>query len=323
MPEQSPDFLSIILQLIAGVVLFLYSVNLLSDALRELAGDEMRRMVSRFTWNTFSGVLTGTVATTILDSSSAVIIMVISMVNVGLLTSLESFGVVLGANIGTTVSSQIIALNVSEYSPLILLIGFILHVTAKSNVRKQVGLIVFAMGLLFFGLWVMDNSMMPLRNYPPLIELMKQLETPLVGALVGGLVTLVLQSSSATVGIAIILASQGVITLPAGVAVMLGAEIGTCSDTLLAVIGRSREAIRTGLFHLIFNILSVTLGLIIFEPFTHLIEAVSGNADLGRKVANAHMAFNIMGVLVFVWFIPLANRLLKRLLPDKAARTEA
>lgn len=310
------DFFAIILRLIGGLVLFIYGVNLLGDKLKELAGENMRKFLSRFTKNSVSGVATGTVATAIMDSSSAVIIMVISLVNAGLLTAVESYGVVMGANIGTTLSSQIIALDIMEYSPIILLIGFLVSVAGKNEVRKKVGSILFGAGLIFFGLWQMDISVEPLHNYPPFFDLMKNMQNPLMGALAGALVTFAIQSSSATVGIAIILSGQGLITIDQGLAVMLGAEIGTCSDTLIAVIGRSKEAVRTGIFHLTFNIISVTFGLVLFTFFSDLVMYISAGASPERTIANGHMIFNIGGVLIFMWFIPYAHRLMLLIVPS-------
>jgi phosphate:Na+ symporter len=317
MPETSVDFVSVALKMLGGLAIFLYGVNLMGDTLKELAAKRMKSIMKRFTKNFFSGVVTGTVATAILDSSSCVIIMVLSMVHAGIITSIESYGVIMGANIGTTVSSQIIALDVMEYSPVFLAIGLTIMMAGKSETAKKAGRLVFAAGLVFFGLFFMDTAVAPLKSYPPITEWMRGLDNPIKGALLGALVTLIVQSSSATVGIAIVLASQGLISFPAGVAIMLGAEIGTCSDTLLAVIGKSRQAIRAGLFHLFFNIITVTIGLILIHPLVNLVNYISGSAAPGTRIANAHMIFNITGVLVLVWFIPQFHRFLKKLVPGK------
>jgi phosphate:Na+ symporter len=308
------DFIQIGLQLAGGLALFLYAVNVMGDTLKELAGDRMKGFLSRFTRNSVSGIATGTVATTLLDSSSVVIIMVLTMVNAGLLSSLESYGVIMGANIGTTISSQLIAFDVAGLSPVLLVVGLLLTVVGKNDTRHQVGKVIFGAGLIFFGLWTMDKAVEPLREYSPFFEWMKKLDSPVQGALLGGLVTLVIQSSSATVGIAIVLASQGLISTQAGIAIMLGAEIGTCSDTLLAVIGRSKEAIRAGVFHLLFNIVCVIIGLILIQPLVGTVEWISGDAQAGRKLANAHMLFNIAGVVIFAWFIPFFHRTLNAII---------
>ena len=314
MKAENIDFIQIGLQLAGGLALFLYAVNVMGDTLKELAGDRMKGFLSRFTRNSVSGIATGTVATTLLDSSSVVIIMVLTMVNAGLLSSLESYGVIMGANIGTTISSQLIAFDVAGLSPVLLVVGLLLTVVGKNDTRHQVGKVIFGAGLIFFGLWTMDKAVEPLREYSPFFEWMKKLDSPVQGALLGGLVTLVIQSSSATVGIAIVLASQGLISTQAGIAIMLGAEIGTCSDTLLAVIGRSKEAIRAGVFHLLFNIVCVIIGLILIQPLVGTVEWISGDAQAGRKLANAHMLFNIAGVVIFAWFIPFFHRTLNAII---------
>jgi len=309
----------IVLGLLAGLVLFLYGVTHMSDGLRAIAGDRMKRILGRFTTNRFAGVLTGAIATTVLDSSSVTIVMVIAMVNAGVLTFVQSLGVIMGSNIGTTVSSQLIAFNVDEYAPLALLAGFVLHMMGKTERRKQIGSIVLGIGLIFFGLGQMGNAVEPLRDHRPVLDLLARLESPWLGVLIGAALTVLIQSSSATLGIVITLASQGLITLPAGIAVMLGAEIGTCADTLVATVGRSREAVRAGVFHLLFNITTVIAGVLFVEQFTRLALRISGGADVARQIANAHMLFNVLGVLVFIGATPLLARALLWLLPDSRA----
>jgi phosphate:Na+ symporter len=307
----------IILSIIAGLVLFLFAVSSLSDTLQTAIGAGAAKWIQRFTSNTFSSLIVGTVATTILDSSSAVIIITIVLVNSKVLTFRQAMGVVLGANIGTTVSSQIIAMDVGKYSPIFLLIGFILLIIAKSDKVNNIGRVILYFGVLFFGLYTMENAVEPLKDEAFFTEWMKKTENPILGAIIGAIVTLVIQSSSATVGMAIILSKKGFLSLTGGVAIMLGAELGTCSDTLLATIKGSRQALKTGLFHVTFNLFSIILGLLLFYPFVEFVKFVSNGASIERTVANAHMLFNIMGVLVFVWTIPLFERILNRLFPDK------
>lgn len=307
----------VFLSIIAGLVLFLFAVTNLSETLQSVIGDGVTNTIRKFTSNVFSSLLVGIVATTILDSSSAVIIITIVLVNSKLLTFRQAMGIVLGANIGTTVSSQIIAMDFGKYSPVFLLIGFLLLLLAKSERVSKLGKAILYFGVLFFGLFTMENAVEPLKDEPFFSEWMKKTEQPFQGAMIGAIVTLVIQSSSATVGMAIILAKKGLLTLGGGVAVMLGAELGTCSDTLLATIKGNRQALKTGLFHICFNLLSIILGLICFYPFVELVKKISGEASIERMVANAHMLFNILGVLIFVWTIPQFEKLLNRILPDK------
>ncbi|MBK8926301.1 MAG: Na/Pi cotransporter family protein [Crocinitomicaceae bacterium] len=307
----------IILSIIAGLVLFLFAVNNLSTALKNALGDNAKKWISRFTGNTFSSLIVGIVVTTLLDSSSAVIIITIVFVNTGFLTLKQSLGIVLGANIGTTVSSQIIAMDIGKYSPVFLLIGFVLLMISKSDKITHAGRVILYFGVLFFGLFTMENAVEPLKDEAFFTEMLKKTENPVTGAMIGAIVTLVIQSSSATVGMAIILTKKGLLTVGGGIAIMLGAELGTCSDTLIATIKGSRDAIRTGMFHLIFNFVCILIGLIFYFPFLNLVKYISATASVERTVANAHMLFNFLGVLLFIWTIPLAVKLLHKLVPDK------
>ena len=312
----------ILLSIIAGLVLFLFAVNNLSESIQLIIGDKANSWIQKFTSNTFSSLLVGIVVTTLLDSSSAVIIITIVLVNSQILTFRQAMGIVLGANIGTTISSQIIAMDIGKYSPILLLVGFLLLLVSKSERFNNIGKVILYFGVLFFGLYTMENSLEPLKDEAFFAEWMKKTENPITGAIIGAIVTLVIQSSSATVGMAIILAKKGFLSLMGGVAVMLGAELGTCSDTLLATIKGSRQALKTGLFHVTFNLLSILLGLILFYPFVDLVKQISGGASIERTLANAHMLFNVFGVLVFVWTIPIFEKTLNRLFPDKKDRSE-
>ena len=307
----------IILSVIAGLVLFLFAVNSLSDTIKDALGGNASKSIQRFTSNTFSSLIVGIVATTLLDSSSAVIIITIVLVNSNLLTFKQAMGIVLGANIGTTVSSQIIAMDIGKYSPIFLLIGFVLLFIAKSEKISNIGKSILYFGVLFFGLYTMENAVEPLKNEAFFAEWMKKTESPVLGAIIGAVVTLVIQSSSATVGMAIILSKKGILSLTGGIAIMLGAELGTCSDTLLATIKGSRQALKTGLFHVSFNLISIILGLMLFYPFVDLVKYISAGASIERSVANAHMLFNILGALIFVWTIPSFEKVLNKALPDK------
>jgi phosphate:Na+ symporter len=307
----------IILSVIAGLVLFLFAVNNLSQSVQNIVGDNAKKWILKFTSSTLSGILTGTVVTTLLDSSSAVIIITIVFVNSKLLTFRQAMGIVLGANIGTTISSQIIAMDIGKFSPVLLLIGFLLVLISKSDRIGNTGRIILYFGILFFGLFTMEKAVEPLKEEAYFREWMKMTEYPLIGAAIGALVTVVIQSSSATVGMTIILAKKGLIGLAGGIAVMLGAELGTCSDTLLATIKGSTQAIKTGLFHLTFNLLSIALGLLFFYPFIDLVKYMSIGASLERTVANAHLLFNVAGVVIFFNTIPFFEKVFNKILPER------
>ncbi len=311
----------IILSILAGLVLFLFAVRNLSETLESAIGDKAGKWIEKFTSTVFSGLLVGIIATTLLDSSSAVIIITIVLVNSKVLTFRQAMGIVLGANIGTTISSQIIAMDIGKYSPLFLLTGFSVLMLAKSERAGNTGKAILYFGILFFGLFTIENAVEPLREEAAFVKWMEKTEQPVLGALIGAAVTVVIQSSSATVGMAIILSKKGLLSLAGGIAVMIGAELGTCSDTLLATIKGSRQAVKTGLFHVTFNLFSILLGLLLFHPFITLVETISGGAPIERMLANAHMLFNIVGVLVFIWTIPAFEKLLNHLLPEKAGRS--
>jgi phosphate:Na+ symporter len=319
------DVTEIVLGLVAGLALFLYGVGRLAAGMRAAAGDRMQRLLARATANRFAGVLTGAAATAVLDSSSVTIIMVVALVDAGLLTFVQSLGVILGANVGTTVSSQLIALDVQRYAPAVLAAGLLLGVLARRRHPEgrwaHAGTALFGLGLVFFGLAQMGDAVEPLKASGRFGRWMAGLERPLVGVAAGALTTLVIQSSSATLGIAITLAAEGLLTLPAGVAVMLGAEIGTCADTLLATAGRSREALRAGVFHLLFNVASVAVGVALLAPLVGLAEALGGGP--ARQIANAHVAFNVLGVVAALAVLGPAARALGRLLPARPGRGRA
>jgi phosphate:Na+ symporter len=178
--------------------------------------------------------------------------------------------------------------------------------------------VILYFGVLFFGLFTMEQAVEPLRDSPQFMLWLQKTENPYMGALIGAIVTLVIQSSSATVGMTIILAKKGMLSLAGSIAVMLGAELGTCSDTLLATIKSNRDAVKTGIFHLIFNLFSIIIGLLLFSPFLNLVEHLSIGVSIERAVANSHMMFNISGVLIFVWFLPFFEKSLNRIL-DKSS----
>jgi phosphate:Na+ symporter len=306
-----------LLLILGGLGLFLYAIAHLSDTLRDLLGERAKKLLARFTRNTFTAILTGIVITLILDSSSAVIIMAIVLVNARALTFRQAMGIVLGANIGTTFSSQIIALDIGKYSPIPIFIGMLMIFFSKTEMLSRTGRVIIYFGILFFGLYTMERAVEPLREQPQFMDWMTKLENPFAGAGTGALVTLIIQSSSATVGMVITLAKKGLLSLSAGIAVMLGAELGTCADTLLATVKSNPQALKTCLFHLFFNIITILIGLLLFPLFVRLITFISGNAQIQQQVANAHMLFNTLGVLLFLPFVGAVERLLNKALPDK------
>lgn len=304
--------------LMGGLVLFLYAISQLSEVMKDIFSDNAKHIIEQYTSNIFSSLLIGTVLTIILDSSSAVIILVIVFINAQTLTFKQAIGLIMGANIGTTFSSQIIALDVGQYSVIPLFVGLIFEVFVQNKKWKQYGNISLYFGMLFFGLYIMEESVLPLRDSELFSNWIARVEeSHLQGAFIGGLITLIIQSSSGTVGMAIVLGKQQLLSATGGIAIMLGAELGTCSDTLIATINGSRQALKAGLFHFLFNLSTIILGLILFFPFVQLVEKISQTDDLGNIIANAHMIFNILGVVLFLPFVHFIEQGLNSLIREK------
>jgi len=311
-----------ILLVLSGLVLFLYALNVLSDSLRHIAGNKLKSTIDRFTGNLIQGVFTGALVTFFLDSSSVVIIMTIALVNSGAMTFRQAMGVVLGANIGTAFSSQIFALDIGQYAALPIVAGFVMMFFAKNQFIVNLGKVVFSFGLIFFGLFTIEEAVEPLKNSQYFVGWLHSLENTWYGAMVGVVVTIVIQSSSATMGMVIGLASQEVLTLTAAIAVLLGAELGTCADTLVASVGRSRAAVKTGLFHFLFNLITILLGVLLLPYFTKLVLYVSAGQTLQRAIANAHLLFNILGVIAVLPFISPFERFVNALVNRTSLKGE-
>jgi phosphate:Na+ symporter len=303
--------------LLGGLGLFIYAIGQLSATLQQAFTDEARELVRDKTKNLLVAIGIGTLITIALGSSSAAIILTIVFVNAGALDFRRAAGIVMGANIGTTFSSQLIALDVAAYSYVAIVLGLALSMIFKRDGWVTAGKIMLYLGLLFFGLMLMEQSVDDLKDSQQFSDWIARLDHPVRGALIGGLVTLIVQSSSATVGMAIVLGKQQLISVSGGLAVMLGAELGTCSDTLIATIGGERDGLKTGLFHLTFNFLTIVTGLLLFTPFVRLVDYISGGQGIDNQIANGHMLFNIGGVLLFLPFVGFLIRGIDRLLPSR------
>ncbi len=309
----NPEIIALVF---GSLALFLFSINSLSNHLEDALGDKAKQIIAHYNRNLFLSILIGTLVTIALGSSSAAIIIAIIFVNAGSLSFRQSIGIVLGANIGTTFSSQLFALDIGAYAYIVMILGLVLMFVPKNPIYKRNGKVTFFFGLLFFSLFLIEESLSPFQDSDVVLNFMESIEgNPYKGALSGGIATLIIQSSSATVGLAIAMAREGLIAGKAGLAVMLGAELGTCSDTLLATIGGSREALKTGLFHFTYSLLTIILGLLLFDGFVNLVEIISVNAPLERQIANGHLLFNLMGVLLFVPFVPVMEKVLNTIIP--------
>lgn len=316
------DVPHLVIGVLGGLAIFFFGVHEMTSGMRAAAGNRFQSVLERFTKHRVSSVASGAVTTAIIGSSSIVTIMTVGLVSAGLLVFENSLGVVMGANLGTTFSSQVIALGLTEYSGVLLVVGAILRFVVRRGNSEAWGMATMGVGFVFLGLEQIETTMAPIRDWPPFIEAIEQMENPLFGIVIGASITAIIQSSSATMGVVIILAGQGAVTLPAGVAIMMGAELGTCVDTLLSTIGQSRGAIRTGVFQLLFNVFNVALLVGFTEQLADLAQWItpgSGASIVARQIANAHVLFNGFGVVVGLPFIPAAARGMVRLIPDRPA----
>jgi len=321
---------AIIVGLLGGLALFLFGMEQMTDALKIVTGDRMRRLLARLTTNRFKAVFTGAFVTAVIQSSSVTTVLVVGFVSAGLLTLTQSIGIIMGAEIGTTITAQIIAFKVTQFAVVLIIIGFGLQFTAKRQRVRQYGLMVMGFGLIFFGMNQMSEATRPLRSYDPFIELMLRLQNPLLAILAGALFTAIIQSSSATIGIIIVLASQGFITLETGIALTFGANIGTSVTALLASINKPPEAVQTALIHVLFNVFGVVLWFGFIDELAGLVRGLSpeevgltGTARLAaetpRQIANAHTIFNVTNTFIFIWFTTPLAWLVRHLVPERLA----
>lgn len=303
---------SIILSMAGGLGLFLFGMRVMSDSIEKVAGAKLRRILEIFTTNRFTGMLVGIVFTGIIQSSSACTAMVVSFVNAGLMNLYQAAGVIFGANIGTTITSQLVSFNLSAYAPVILLVGVLLVMFVKKENVKKFGEIIIGFGVLFLGLSTMSSSMASMKDVPEVVNLLGSLKNPVMATLVGLLLTSVIQSSSVTVSIVLLLANQDLLSLHITLYIILGCNIGACSTALIASLAGKKDAKRAALIHFWFNVIgTVLLYIVLFvaeEPVMKLIWAVS--ADNGRFVANAHTLIKIFQVIVLFpfsrWIVKLA-----------------
>ena len=295
---------SIILSMAGGLGLFLFGMRVMSDSIEKVAGAKLRRILEIFTTNRFSGMIVGIIFTGIIQSSSACTAMVVSFVNAGLMNLYQAAGVIFGANIGTTVTSQLVSFNLSAYAPIILLVGVLVAMFCKIDKIKKFADIIIGFGVLFLGLSTMSSSMAGMREMPEVVNMMGSLKSPFVATLVGLLLTTIIQSSSVTVSIVLLLANQDLLSLHISLYIILGCNIGACNTALLASMAGKKDAKRAALIHFWFNVIGTALiYLILFvleEPVMKLIWAVS--SDKGRFVANAHTIIKIFQVLVLFPF---------------------
>ncbi len=316
----------LIMGLFGGLSLFLYGMAKMSDGMKKAAGNRMRNILAMLTKNRVIGMVVGAFVTMVIQSSSATTVMLVSFVQAELMTYAQSIGIILGANIGTTITAQLVAFKLTDYALLLITSGFVMTMFGKKESIKHIGEAILGFGILFFGMKLMSDSMRPLREFQPFIDIMKGLENPLLGILIGAAFTALVQSSSAFTGIVIVLAQQGLLTLEAGIPLIMGANVGTCITAGLASIGTIREAKRVALAHVLFNISGVLIFVWLIPPLAELVRSLSSSsglvgmeklaAETPRQIANAHTIFNVSVGLIFLPFIGILAKQVYRILPE-------
>ena len=310
--------LSLILKLLGGLALFLYGMQMMSDGLEKAAGDRLKTILEKLTSNRILGVIVGALITAAIQSSSATTVMVIGFVNARLMSLQQAVWIIMGANIGTTITGQLVALNVSEIAPLIAFAGVVLIVFLKNPKFHYFGSIIAGLGILFIGMDMMSSSMSPLRESEAFISLLTNFSNPAIGILVGAVFTAIIQSSSASLGILQALARSGLIGLDGAVFVLFGQNIGTCITAILASFGTSREAKQTTIIHLSFNI----IGTIIFTtvclltPLTTIVAGWSPD-NAAQQIANMHTLFNVVTTLLLLPFGTYLAAFAQHILPSE------
>ena len=293
-----------ILTMAGGLGLFLFGMELMSDSIEKVAGARLRRILEIFTTNRFMGMIVGIIFTGIIQSSSACTVMVVSFVNSGLMNLYQAAGVILGANIGTTITSQLVSFNLSKIAPLILLVGVVVMMFTKKEKVRKVAEVVVGFGILFVGLSTMSQAMANMKNEPQVVNLLMSLKNPFLATLMGFALTAIIQSSSVTVSIVLLLANQDLLPLPITLYIILGCNIGACATAMLASMTGKKDAKRAALIHLLFNIIgTVLIYIALFVAGDQIVELIKSiSADNGRFVANAHTLIKIAQVIMLFPF---------------------
>ena len=310
---------TVLLAMFGGLGLFLYGMRVMSDSIEKVAGAKLRNILEKLTTNRFTGMLVGVVFTGIIQSSSACTVMVVSFVNSGLMNLYQAAGVIFGANIGTTITSQLVSFNLSKVAPVILLLGVIVVMFCKKQNVVKLAEIVVGFGILFLGLSNMSGAMASMKDHPQVVSLLSSLDNPFMAVLIGTVLTAIIQSSSVTVSIVLLMANQGLIPKEITLFIILGCNIGACTPALLSSLAGKRDAKRAAYIHLLFNIIGTVLFFVIFmfamNPVVSAIDTIS--SDAGRFVANAHTIVKIVQVIILLPFSNLIVKLTYLLVPGE------
>ncbi len=313
--------ITIVIGLFGGLGLFLLGIQMLADGLQKAAGERMRRILELFTSKPLKAVLTGAAVTALLQSSSTTTVMIVGFVNSGLMTLTQAVGTIMGANIGTTITAQIVSFNIYSLAYPLIALGALFYYFSKKKMKRYGGMGILGFGLLLLGLSTMSTSVSPVREYEPFLQLLVTIgDRPILGILAGALFTAVVQSSSATTGLVIAFSWQGILSLPAGLALIVGANLGTCITVVLASLNSPVTAKRAALSHVLFNLAGVILYLVFRRPFTSLILMTGGT--VARQIANAHTLFNVLATLITFPLLPTFVKLVTAIVPGDQAVLE-
>lgn len=311
--------LAYFLAFLGGIALFMYGMQLMGDGLQKAAGAKLQKILEAMTGVLAMGILLGAVVTAVLQASGATTVMTVGLVNAGLLTLKQGFGIIMGANIGTTMTAQLIAFKLSDYITILIFIGFLMQLLARKSRTKYLGQVMLGFGILMLGMDMMGKAVMPLRNYPGFVHFIEIFSSnPLLGIGIGMIMTVLIQSSSATIGILIAMAGQGLIPLEGAIPVLLGDNIGTCITAVLASLRANLTAKRVAAAHVMFNVIGSIIFVIFMPFFIKFVLIVSPDGDIARQIANAHSAFNILNTLLFMPFVNPFIKLVEKIVPGKA-----
>lgn len=316
--------MDIAIGIMGGLGLFLYGMNLMGDGLQKSAGSKLKRIIELLTSNVIMGVLVGMVVTMVIQSSSATTVMVVGFVNAGIMSLPQAIGVIMGANIGTTITAQLVSLDVDFLAPLALGIGIVIYMFSNKAKHKHIAEILIGFGILFTGMDFMKEAVKPLAEYKGFTDMLLSFgHHPILGVLMGFAITAIVQSSSASMGMLIALASQGLIPVTAALPILYGENIGTCVTSLISSIGASRNARRAAIMHLTFNVLgSMIFMLVLSKPIVSIVTAIDPT-DAARQIANAHTLFNVINVIILLPFNKLIVKLAVKLVPETKNEQDA
>ena len=317
--------MDIALPVLGGLGLFLYGMNLMGTGLQKAAGEKLKKLIEVLTNNRLMGVIVGTLVTMVVQSSSATTVMVIGFVNAGLMSLYQAVGVIMGANIGTTITAQLIAFNLTDYAPLAVAIGVGIWIATSKKKAKNMAEILIGFGILFIGMDMMGSGLKPLADLPAFSNIMVSLENPVLAMLVGLGLTTIVQSSSASIGLLQALAGQGLLNINVAFPILFGDNIGTTTTAMISSVGANKTAKRAAIIHFLFNLVGTIIFMTVLKtPIQNIVTKLSPN-DVQRQIANAHTLFNLINVLIQLPFAGLLVKAAKAIVPgdDKLEGQEA